>query len=132
MPLFRAPRSTMVPFRSPASGQSWAVTAAATDFANSASNRCSFSLAGYTQARLTMRVNGVGDAGSIFKVQYSTDESTWADIGCTVPADASNLQVGSWVTIPEAARTTVNLRLVGIDGAATINGSFANIFMEVR
>jgi hypothetical protein len=98
------------------------IPAALTEFNGQTHRRVKANLAGYSQARVTTRVDNAGaaPAGSEVRVQYSTDESAWNYLDHTAgPAsnlDAAGTNTDGYVTLNAGAKADVFLRAVTING----------------
>jgi len=82
-------------------------------------------LTNYQQVRVTVGVSTAGSASAGFYLQYSTDDSSFTDIGSASGSDiavigTTGTKVSGWVNLPTGAKADVFLRCVGIsgDGAA--------------
>jgi hypothetical protein len=131
-------RPLLIPFRAQYQNTTWnAMPAALTNFLGGTTPGIKVDLTNYTEARLVVRQASAGAASAELRMQYSTDESTWAYLdGATGPsveaATANTSKVSGWVTLEAGARADVWLRLAGINGDGVANPSFQNISLHVR
>lgn len=92
----------------------------------SPSRRVWADLTGKTEVRTSAAVSTVGSAGSVVRVEYSTDnQATWLQFDPTgttdnVPISTVGADKTAWITMPAGSRADVVLRLVaeGGDGVA--------------
>jgi len=82
-------------------------------------------LTNYQQVRVTVGVSTAGSTNAGFYLQYSTDDSSFTDIGTASGSDiavigTTGTKVSGWVNLPTGAKADVFLRCVAIsgDGAA--------------
>ena len=107
--------------------------AALTEFRAVLNIRTKLDLTLATQSRIIVKIVVAPVANAKIKVQYSTDESVWADLcSVTMPATANYTNVGSWTTIPAGAKADVFLRVVGIDGNGVADPTFGLITLGVK
>ena len=85
---------------------------------SNAADRAVCDLTGRTNARFSAHVSTQGVNG-LFKVQYSTDASSWADLTGTIAAAGAGIKASALGAIPAGAKALVILRIVGVSGNAT-------------
>jgi hypothetical protein len=107
---------------------------AQTEFNAATRNRTLYDLTNVNQIRLVIRVIVVGATGSKLRLQYSTNESSWSDISTSgdVAVDAVATSAGSWVTIPDAAKSEVYLRITGLSGDGAASPQFGTGTVQLR
>jgi hypothetical protein len=138
MPLTAPRPAVLIPFRAQYVNVTWNnMPASLTNLLGGTTPGIKADLSGFTEARLVVRQASAGAASAELRVQYSTDESTWAYLdggtGPAVEATAANTsKVSSWVTIEVAGRADVWLRVAGINGDGVTSPSFQNISLHVR
>ncbi len=113
---------------------SWAVPASQTEFNGATRNRIRTDLTNANQMRLVVRIATAGLSGSKLRVQYSTDESTWNDISTSgdVSLTSTGTLAGSWITIPDAAKVDVYLRITGLSGDGATTPQFGIGTIQIR
>lgn len=122
------------------SGQAWNnQPSALTEFTNSSfPSRTYTDLTNASQMRIVVSMTSVaGISGAQLRVQYSTDESSWAYVDAgTGPlvgiSTASTTTKGSWVTIDAGAKADVVLRIIGINGDGAADPSFRMVQVQVK
>lgn len=128
------PRSKLhVHMHAPGGGaQVWLnMPAGQTEFRGQPFHRTKADLLGMTRFRLHAFVTVVGFAGSTLKLQYSLDGVTWTDANAGgVGIDALDLRTSAVLELAAAARTDVQLRLVGIGGDGLADPAFGNCYAE--
>lgn len=136
--LYKDRQPSVIPFKVDATAV-WAVPAALTEFAAATNTRLRVDLSRFKEARVGANVTVAADANSELRVQYSFNGTTWAyldnNAGPAVVVDATGVKLSAWTQIgalDNADWDDVYLRVVGILGAATLNSSFANLWLEVR
>lgn len=93
--------------------------------------------ADYTSCRLIAYVVGSGSAGSSFFIEYTTDLSGatgWTALGATLAVDSTSNDapnIGSTVSIPTGAKTTILIRVMGTGGNGSSSPSFSNMYLEL-
>lgn len=133
-------RPILVPlaYDNPVAVITWtSMPAALTEFNSQTRTRTKVDLALFTEARMVGNVIAAGVAGAELRVQYSTDQSSWAYLdGSAGPAllltNGSVLVVGGWVTLAAPAKADVFLRLVGIGGNGATSPTFTNVGVQFR
>lgn len=83
-----------------------------------AENRFQTDLTGYTEARLLGRIKIAGATSSL-KAQYSTDGSSFSDLTTGFSMATTGIKASAWTVIPTAAKTLVEVRIVGFGGNGT-------------
>jgi hypothetical protein len=110
--------------------------AAVTELAGTTRHRTRFDLSTVTKARLVVNVQTAGTATAQLCVQYSLDQTTWSYLdggaGPCAPINATGVRVSGSPTVAPAAQGDVFLRVVGVNGDATLDPAFGNISIEVR
>ncbi len=105
-----------------------------TEFNGATRNRIKVDLTGANQIRLVAKIIVVGATGSKLRLQYSTNESSWTDVSTSgdVACDAVATTAGSWVSIPDAAKTDIYLRISGLSGDGATSPQFGLATVQVR
>lgn len=116
--------------------------ASLTEILNATRYRVGTDLTMFTQARLGgLNSTNTGASGAELRGQYSLDSgSNWAYLdGSTGPAWAFSNDFaaatgpnGPWVNLVGAAKTSVLLRVIGINGNGTADPCFHNVAFEFR
>ena len=92
-------------------------------------------LTGYTQARVSVRINEEDSSGDV-AIQYSTDEFSWAYLdgssGPVATMAATGTIVSSWVDITALAQADVFLRWVTVNGSASGKCNIGTIVLSAR
>jgi hypothetical protein len=97
-----------------------------------------YDLANAKQVRTSIRIGGTaGFAGSVIRVQYSTDESAWSEISASPPNAAfdtgtNRVTVSSWVDLVAGAKADVFLRAVGEGGDGAVDPVLVNVYAQFR
>jgi hypothetical protein len=131
---------TVMSFWNPGNGILWSnMPAAVTELFGVTYFRGWVDLTDATEARLVVRQDAtVGATNAEFRVQYSTNESTWNYLdGSTGPAvnvstPASTTKKSNWQAITAGALGDVVLRIVGINGDGVLDPSFGGWAIQVR
>jgi hypothetical protein len=119
----------------------WAnMPSAITELFNDSQWRMKLDLGGAAQFRLVAIQGGVGAPGSKLRVQYSTDQITWSDLenrGMTgdlalATTGATQLVIGEWGPITDAAKGDVFLRVVGLNGNGKATSAWFSIRMQLK
>jgi hypothetical protein len=90
-----------------------------------------------TAARVVIAQGVVGVTGRC-RIEYSTDQATWLQLGDTGQVDvafgttANKVYVGAWQTLATGAKGDVFLRAVGVGGNGTEDPSVWSIELQVR
>ncbi|HHT9120342.1 MAG TPA: hypothetical protein ACFYD3_07355 [Candidatus Hypogeohydataceae bacterium YC41] len=131
------PSGLLAPVVASPNATSWnAMPAAETEIFGATNSRCRIDLTNYSQARLVARVFVNGAANAELRVQYSTDETTWAYLdgvgGPKISISGMGTIVSAWVNMVTGAKADVFIRVVGINGDGIANPSFGNIFVEFK
>ena len=75
-------------------------------------------------------------AGAEFRLQYSTDQVSWNYLdGATGPSvniSTAGLQVSAYISIVNAAKADVYIRLVGVNGDGSRDPEFGKVDLQVR
>lgn len=133
-----SPRSVVetIPVITPgATAITWtSMPSAQTEFNGATRNRVKVDLTGSNQIRLVVRITVVGATGSKLRLQYSTNESSWTDISTSgdVACDSVATTAGSWVSVPDAAKTDIWLRITGLSGDGATSPQFGMGTIQVR
>jgi len=103
--------------------------AAVTELPSAGARRSYADLSHYTSCRAFVTYNIAGFAGSVLRVQYTTDltgVAGWADLTPNVAIDGSpnTLGLSAIGAIPTGARRPVLMRIVGEGGDAVVDPSF--------
>lgn len=119
-----------------------AAPAAVTEFPGT-SRRTKVDLSRSLESRQAARVSGAWAAGTKVAIQYSLDEASWfymagtaSGSAPTAPEFLSGAAVATietaYSTIPTAARTSVFLRGVTLDGDAVTTGATGSLALQTR
>jgi hypothetical protein len=106
--------------------------AADTELAGSAFARFKVDLTGFNEYRFKVTVNVVGAAGADLRVQYSTDDSTFADLSGEIDISTLGRKVTAWGALPAGAKADVFLRVMGKQGNGAADPNLSQIRLEVR
>ncbi len=107
--------------------------AADTEFKGSNIRRTRIDMTGSNTIRLGMSLNSGVSTGATIRVQYSTDLTTWTDMGTSITSAVQGLQVAtSWATVPAGAKADVFLRLMGQGGDGVADPGFLQVFVQVK
>lgn len=94
--------------------------------------RIQLDLSALTWIRCGTRVQlGVANGGTI-KVQYSLDESSWADLCSGISLASTGTKVSPWQEIPLAARADVFLRVVTVGGDGVADPQTRGVFVQAH
>lgn len=97
-----------------------------------AQNRFQLDLAGYTEARLLGRITTAG-VTSILKAQYSLDGTSFSDLTAGFSMATNGIKASAWTQIPAAAKTLVEVRIVGSGGNGTEDPAYhSGVSLEWR
>jgi hypothetical protein len=111
-------------------------TAALTELAGSTNRRTKIDLTNALQARITARVTTVGSASAEIRAQYSLDESTWdyldGSSGPGVNISTLGTKASGYVTLANAAKADVFVRVVTINGDGAADPQIGSIYIQVR
>ncbi len=101
--------------------------------------RVKVDLSKFMQARVTVGVNVVANAGAEVRIQYATDgdtQNTWAYLDGTdspkVSIAALNGRVSPYVNLVAGARADVWIRVVTIGGDGAADPNVGTITLQVR
>lgn len=100
----------------------------------SASIRLVCDLSKVTQVRVaTMQSVSGGGTGDL-KLEYSTDDSTWADLTTLIDlSTAAAAKASTWQNIPVGAQADmIVVRVVGINGNGTEDHTLKGIYLHTR
>lgn len=112
---------------------SWTnMPAAETEYQSTERYRFKYDLASYTSVRMMATVSAIGTASSILKIQYSTNGTTWVDLGVSISLAALGLPITAWTAIPAGAKSDVFFRIVGSGGDGAADPTLASVRMQVR
>lgn len=115
-----------------------AMPALETDFDGTVANRRMFDLSGTSQARIYTRTVAASASGAKLKLQYNLDTSCvtcttgWVDIATVTLGTTGAAYAGAWTPIPTAAKTTVYLRIAGVDGDGSASPAFTYIGVQIK
>lgn len=123
-----SPHLFITPF---ALGMTW-TNMPATDTEGPGIYRVKVDLSLYTQVRWGVRVNTAGAAGADLRVQYSTNESSWANLAAEIDIGSTGTKVTAWEALPAGAQADVFLRLMGKEGNGTADPVFRTIWLEFK
>jgi len=110
---------------------------AVTEFLGQARHRTKIDLSNANEARIEVNVANPDavPATAEFRLQYSTDQTTWNYLdGATGPGTAINttgLHVSPYISIVNGAKADVYIRLVGINGNGR-DPEFGKVDLQVR
>lgn len=85
-----------------------------------------------TSARLMRDVSTAATGAAMAKVQYSSNGSSWSDLGPAVSLAPASFFVGAWEAIPEGAKADVYLRVVTYDGNGSDDPVIDRMSLQVR
>jgi hypothetical protein len=112
------------------------LAAAKTELNGQTHRRTRYDLTQFTSARVLTRVETVGVAGTEVRVEYSTDESTWAYLDNTAgPASSlasTGVQTAGYVSLTGAAKADVYLRAVTINGDGAADPVVGYVVLEAK
>ena len=97
--------------------------------------RSKVDLTGFTDCRIVAGVNKVGTGTQSWKIQYSTDQSSWIDLTPVVDdaaAAGERLNVSAWGTIPTGAKADVFIRCVGKSTVAGDDPVVKSVSLNVK
>lgn len=100
--------------------------------------RTKVDLTSYQQVRVTVGLTTVGATNAGFYIQYSTDDSSFTDIGTASGTDIAPIggttgtKVSGWVNLPAGAKADVFLRCVSIGGDAAADPVAGLIMAQFR
>ena len=130
----RIPLVGVVTLLQSGAGETWFnMPAALTEFDSISHTRTKLDLTGAVDSRVVVRKGAAAVATAKIKVQYSSDESTWADlceVSLSITVDVTH--VGAWTVVPSGAKADVFVRIVGIDGDGAADPTFGLITLQVR
>ena len=112
--------------------------AAETEFLGVARHRTKIDLSNANEARLEVNVANpdLVPANAEFRLQYSTDQTTWNYLdgatGPSVNVSSAGLEVSPYVSIVNGAKSDVYIRLVGVNGDGTHDPEFGKVDLQVR
>lgn len=111
--------------------------AALQEFLNDTNRRVLLDLSNTVEARLGVSTSNAGASTAELAVQYSTDNgSTWAYLdgssGPSCSLATVGLTAGAWVNVATAAKTSVQLRVVGSGGNGVADPTFRRVQLETR
>jgi hypothetical protein len=106
--------------------------ASTTELFGGTDNRSKIDLTEYLSCRVVVAVKVAGATGAKIKLQYSTNESSWADLTGTATVDATGVKVSAWASIPAGALADVFIRAVGLTGDGAIDPNFTSIMLQVK
>lgn len=92
-------------------------------------------LTDYNEVRLVAHLHAAGAAGADLRIEYSTDQSAWQEIGTS----STELGIGStgvvetaWIDLAAGAKADVYLRVMGKDGDGAADPSITYLAMQFR
>lgn len=119
-----------------AGNNSWPVPSAETEFLSGPTRRTLADLTDRNYYRWYVGVSTAASAGSVMKLQYTTDlsgASGWTDLTGTQAVSTSGaFNVSAWAAIPSAAKALVLIRMVASGGDGSTSANFTNIGVAVR
>lgn len=124
--------AAIVPFLHDSAVSVWTnMPAAKTELFGVTTHRTKVDLTNVTGVTFVVNVQTAGVAGSKLRVEYSTDESTWAALQATgnapeVAIDATGVKTAA-ATIDAGAKANVFLRVVGISGDGATDPAFGSV-----
>lgn len=99
-------------------------------------HRVKVDLSEFTEARVIIAVGIAGVAGADGRIQYSTDDSTFANLdgvnGPEVVISSTGTKDSGWFGLPAAARRDVFLRCMFKDGDGVADPRVGTIAVEFR
>lgn len=84
------------------------------------------------EVRVVVSLAVGGAAGATVRLQYSTNQTQWADLTPSVSITASGAAASAWAAVPAGAKTDVFLRVLGAGGNAVVDPQFRNVQLQVR
>lgn len=131
-----ASQGSGVPFRDftiAGSGFPWTNMPSAAAELGGGDFRIKADLSGFTEVRFVSRLNGGTFVSTMtLKVQYSTDESAWADLTTTVAAISTGTKTTAWAAMPAGAQADVFLRVLGAGGNGAADPRIGTQTIQVR
>lgn len=128
--VFSAARPSVLPFLAGSSTIWTAMPAAVTEFMGSTIRRFYSNLSGFTNIEAWTMLAVPGVAGSVVRFQYTLDFSGatgWTDLSTNISLTSAGVPRSTVAAIPEAAKTSVLIRIVGELGNAAANPQFLSI-----
>jgi len=87
----------------------------------------------YTECRLFTSLQvAAAAANTLIAVQYSLNNSTWADLVSLTIGNTTGAKDTNWQLIPDASKTFVYIRLVGQNGNAVVDPRFSPPMLLIR
>jgi parallel beta-helix repeat protein len=118
-----------------AGNNSWAVPLAETEFLGGPTRRTLADLTDRNYYRWYVGVSTAASAGSVMKLQYTTDltgAGGWADLTSTQAVSSIAFNVSAWTAVPAGAKALVLIRIVASGGDGATSANFTNIGLAVR
>lgn len=107
-----------------------AFPAGATEFPNT--QHLKLDLTVTNGVRCVGQVGAAGPPGSVFRIEYSTDEASWAALTSSAPLGGTGTQVSSWAAVPAGARGDVYIRAVTASGNGIDSATIKMVGLQVR